>query len=101
MTDMHTIAIFRFFGGNQLIFASNAVYSKGGAAIGYHRRHGSLLNADPRQNKTYRPFKSGRVFFSEAREFLCRTASKRSAAGGICCTAIGSGDLPLRGSRQR
>jgi hypothetical protein len=58
MTNVRAVTVFRFFGGYQLVFAPNAVYSKGGAAIyskgraaiGYHRRHGNLLNTNPRQN---------------------------------------------------
>ena len=47
MTDVRAVTVFRPFGGNQFVFATNAVNSKGGAAIGYHRRCGSLLDADP------------------------------------------------------
>ena len=50
MTNVRAVTVFRFFGGYQLVFASNAAYSKGRAAIGYHRRHGNLLNTNPRQN---------------------------------------------------
>jgi hypothetical protein len=47
MTDVHAVTVLRPFGGNQLVFATNAVDSKGGAANGYHRRHGNLLDAVP------------------------------------------------------
>ncbi len=43
MTDLCAVTIFRFFGRNQLIFATNAVYSEGGAATGYYRRHGNAI----------------------------------------------------------
>jgi hypothetical protein len=57
MADVRAVTVFRIFGGYQPVVASNTVYSKsgtasyckGGAAIGYHRRHGNLLDTDPRQ----------------------------------------------------
>jgi hypothetical protein len=98
MTDVRAVTVFRFFGGNQLVFASNTVYSKGGAAIGYHHRHGNLLDTDPDKIKLS-------IIHIMGESFVCRTAPKGLRAGSahhICCTAIReSGDLPLGSSRQR
>jgi hypothetical protein len=47
MTDVRAVTVFRPFGGNQLVFATNAVNPEGGAAHGYHPRHGNLLDAVP------------------------------------------------------
>jgi hypothetical protein len=55
MTNVRAVTVFRFFGGYQIVLASNAVYSKGGAAIGYHRRHGNLLNTQSPTELTYPP----------------------------------------------
>jgi len=45
MTDMHAVAVFRFFRGYQFVFASDALYSESGPTIGYHPHHGNLLDA--------------------------------------------------------
>jgi len=74
MTDACAVTVFRFFGGNQLVFASNAVYSKGGAAIGYHRRHGNLLDTDPDKIKLS-------IIHIMGESFVCRTAPKGLRAG--------------------
>jgi hypothetical protein len=47
MTNVRAVTVFRFFRGYQLVFAPNAVFAERGAATGYHRCHGDLLDTDP------------------------------------------------------
>jgi hypothetical protein len=46
MTNVRAVTVFRFFGGYQLVFPSNAVGSESRSS-GYHRCHGDLVDTDP------------------------------------------------------
>jgi hypothetical protein len=87
MTDVRAVTVFRPFGGNQFVFATNAVNSKGGAAIGYHRRHDSLFDADPDKTNLSTIQIGGESFSLMQENFYAAPRQKRRELAVVCCTA--------------
>ena len=81
MTDVCAVTVFGFFGGDQFVFAFNAVHSKSGAAICCHPRHAKISRYRPA--KTIQQTHNGaNLFYSALNQFNGHARSKSNPTAG-------------------